>query len=160
MTSFHRRVGALVCALILIAAAAPVTISGQLLAYQDGFVFFTTGDGFRVAPNVTILDEQTKKPATHAPAPRDYARAVFNDLGTSRRTRPIEKAISRRAAPRCRAGICRNRIVAISQSGTGRAGANDFERCACHVHRKTSAREIPSTGAAEHTFDCADLYRN
>jgi hypothetical protein len=82
MTKLRVRIGALVCALILIAAAAaPVAITGQLLAYQDGFVFFTTGDGFRVAPNVTILDEQTKQPAKNLPAPRDYARAVFNDAG-------------------------------------------------------------------------------
>jgi len=73
---------ALVLSLILIAAAtAPVTITGQLLAYQDGYVFFTTGDGFKLAPNVTILDEQTQKPTTHAPVPRDYARAVFNESG-------------------------------------------------------------------------------
>ncbi len=81
MTNLRERIGALICALILIAAAAPVTITGQLLAYQDGFVFFTTGDGFRVAPNVTILDEQTKQPATHTPRPRDYARALFNEAG-------------------------------------------------------------------------------
>lgn len=81
MTRLHRRVGALVCALILVAAAAPVAITGQLLAYQDGFVFFTTGDGFRVAPNVTILDEQTKQPTKQVPEARDYARAVFNEAG-------------------------------------------------------------------------------
>jgi hypothetical protein len=81
MTKLRTRAGALVCALILIAAAAPVTITGQLLAYQDGFVFFTTGDGFKVAPNITILNEQTKQPANRAPEPRDYARAVFNDAG-------------------------------------------------------------------------------
>jgi hypothetical protein len=81
MTSLRMRLGALLCALILLAAAAPVTIVGQLLAYQDGFVFFTTGDGFRVAPNVTILDQQTQQPAQRTPKPRDYARAVFNDAG-------------------------------------------------------------------------------
>lgn len=81
MTSLRVRIGAVVCALILIAAAAPVSITGQLLAYQDGFVFFTTGDGFHVAPNVTILDEQTKQPVRRAPEPRDYARAIFNESG-------------------------------------------------------------------------------
>jgi len=81
MKTLRTRLGALLCALILLAAAAPVTITGQLLAYQDGFVFFTTGDGFRLAPNVTILDEQTKQPAKRAPKARDYARAVFNAAG-------------------------------------------------------------------------------
>ena len=81
MTNLRTRLGAMLCALILLAAAAPVTIAGQLLAYQDGYVFFTTGDGFRLSPDVTILDEQTKQPAKRAPKPRDYARAVFNDAG-------------------------------------------------------------------------------
>jgi len=76
------RLGALVCAVLLLAAAAaPVTVTGQLLAYQDGFVFFTTGDGFKLAPNVVVLDERTKLPAKRAPQPRDYVRAVFNDAG-------------------------------------------------------------------------------
>ena len=66
----RHRLGSLLCMLILVAAAAPVTITGQLLAYQDGFVFFTTGDGFRLAPNVAILDDQTKQPAKREPAPR------------------------------------------------------------------------------------------
>lgn len=81
MTTMRSRLAALFCAIIFIAAAAPVTVTGQLLAYQDGFVFFTTGDGFRLAPNVAILDEQTKQSAKRTPAPRDYARAVFNDAG-------------------------------------------------------------------------------
>ncbi len=81
MTNLRHRLGALLAALILIAASAPVTVTGQLLAYQDGFVFFTTGDGFRLAPNVAILDEHTKQPAKRAPQARDYARAVFNDAG-------------------------------------------------------------------------------
>ncbi len=73
---------ALALSLVLIAAtSAPVTITGQLLAYQDGYVFFTTGDGFKLSPNVAILDEQTKKAAPHAPKARDYARAVFDASG-------------------------------------------------------------------------------
>jgi len=81
MTKLRTRLGAVFCALILLAAAAPVTIEGQLLAYQDGFVFFTTGDGFRVAPNIVILDAQTQQRAKRPPEARDYARAVFNDSG-------------------------------------------------------------------------------
>lgn len=73
---------ALAFSLVLIAATgAPVTVTGQLLAYQDGYVFFTTGDGFRLAPNVAVLDENTRKPATRVPQARDYARAVFDASG-------------------------------------------------------------------------------
>jgi len=68
-------------AVALMAAAAPISITGQLLAYQDGFVFFTSGDGFRASPSIAVLDDKTHQPAAHAPGPRDYARAVFNDDG-------------------------------------------------------------------------------
>ncbi len=77
----NARLGALLCTLILLAAAAPVTITGQLLAYQDGYAFFTTGDGFRVAPNVAIRDYRTGADLHEQPVARDYARAVFNDVG-------------------------------------------------------------------------------
>ncbi len=83
MTTFFRRaVGALLATALLGAAAAPVTITGQLLAYQGGYVFFTTGDAFRVAPNVAILDDATKQPTPLKPLPRIYARATFDDRGT------------------------------------------------------------------------------
>jgi hypothetical protein len=82
MSNLRMRIAALVCALVLLAAAAaPVAITGQLLAYQDGFVFFTTGDGFKLAPNVVVLDDATKQPAKRQPGPRDYARAVFDAQG-------------------------------------------------------------------------------
>jgi len=60
---------------------APPEITGQLLAYQGGFIFFTTGDGFKVSPDVTILDYKTKAPTKESPRARLYARAVFNDAG-------------------------------------------------------------------------------
>jgi hypothetical protein len=68
-------------AVLLIGAGAPVSITGQLLAYQDGFVFFTTGDGFKISPSIAILDDKTHQPAQQKPGPREYARAVFNDAG-------------------------------------------------------------------------------
>jgi hypothetical protein len=81
---------------IAVPSSAPLAMTGQLLAYQDGFVFFTTGDGFRVAPNVAILDDTTKQPTTERPAPRVYARAVFDasgqvaELDLSKKPLPIE----------------------------------------------------------------------
>jgi hypothetical protein len=65
-----------------LAASGEVSITGQLLAYQDGFVFFTSGAGFRVAPDIKILDYVTQKPATRAPGPRAYAKAVFDAAGS------------------------------------------------------------------------------
>ncbi|MFN2450547.1 MAG: hypothetical protein ABR508_12290, partial [Candidatus Baltobacteraceae bacterium] len=53
---------------------ALIIVTAQLLDYEKGFVFFTTGDGFRVAPNVQITGP--------SPAPREYARVTFADDGT------------------------------------------------------------------------------
>jgi hypothetical protein len=66
----------------LIAAAGPIVATGQLLAYQDGYVFFTTGDAFRLAPNVIVHDAATGGPTTIVPGPRIYARATFDATGT------------------------------------------------------------------------------
>ena len=69
-------------AVALLAASGSVVVSGQLLAYQDGYVFFTTGDGFHVAPNVVLRDAKTGGPTLLKPAPRIWARATFDASGT------------------------------------------------------------------------------
>ncbi len=53
---------------------ALIVVTAQLLDFEKGFVFFTTGDGFRVAPNVQIVNGP--------PAARKYARVTFDDSGT------------------------------------------------------------------------------
>ena len=73
---------ALELALTLVAAGPSIVVTGQLLAYQDGFVFFTTGDGFRVAPGVVIHDAKTGGTTQVVPAPRIWARATFDATGT------------------------------------------------------------------------------
>lgn len=71
--------------------------SGQLLDVDRGYVFFTTGDGFRLAPNAPIVDATTNQPVAQPPTPRMYATATF-DGGTGRITQlavsknPIAKA--------------------------------------------------------------------
>jgi hypothetical protein len=82
MTGRIGPLAAVALALVLIAASSQVVVSGQLLAYQDGYVFFTTGDGFRVAHDVVIHDAKTGGATTLAPAPRIWARATFDASGT------------------------------------------------------------------------------
>lgn len=72
---------AAVLVLSAVAASGPATMTGQLLAYQDGFVFFTNGAGFRVEPGVKILNDVVRTPATELPRARLYARAVFDPAG-------------------------------------------------------------------------------
>jgi hypothetical protein len=69
-------------AIVLLAASSSLLVTGQLLAYQDGYVFFTTGDGFRVAHNIVIRDAKTGAATTIRPAPRVWARATFDAAGT------------------------------------------------------------------------------
>lgn len=73
---------ALSLAIVLLAAGSPVVVSGQLLAYQDGYVFFTTGDGFHVAHDVVIHDAKTGTATAIKPLPRVWARATFDASGT------------------------------------------------------------------------------
>lgn len=73
---------AALCCVILIAASGQIVVTGQLLAYQEGFVFFTSGDGFRVSPHVVIDDAATGTATTIAPGPRVWARATFDADGT------------------------------------------------------------------------------
>jgi hypothetical protein len=68
-------------AIVLVAATGPVKVTGQLLAYQDGYVFFTTGDGFHVAANVVIRDKAGSAATKLVPGPRVWARATFSADG-------------------------------------------------------------------------------
>jgi len=76
-----RTILALGCAFACLGAADAPHITGQLLAYQDGYVFFTNGNGFKVSSTVKILDDATKAPSAATPHARSFARAVFNDAG-------------------------------------------------------------------------------
>ena len=82
MTRRALAVAAALLAIALLAAGPAIVVSGQLLAYQDGFVFFTSGDGFRVAPNVVIHDAKTGGATALHPVPRMWARATFDASGT------------------------------------------------------------------------------
>lgn len=65
--------GALVFCIAAAAAAGPV-VTAQILDYEKGYLFFTTGDGFRVAPDVVVVN---------GPAiPPRYARVTFDSNGT------------------------------------------------------------------------------
>ncbi len=68
--------------LAVAAAASTIVVSGQLLAYQDGYVFFTTGDGFRVAHGIVIRNAKNGGTTALVPATRLWARATFDSSGT------------------------------------------------------------------------------
>src|SRR5271156_1378094 len=72
-----------------------IKYSGQLLDYRDGYVFFTTGDGFHVAPQVRIDDAFTGGPTKLVPDTRIFARASF-DTGNGA---VVELALSDRKLP-------------------------------------------------------------
>jgi hypothetical protein len=63
------------------AQAGTVVVTAQVLDFQNGYVFITTGDGFRVSPNLAVVAYNTAKPAG-PPQPRQYARMTFDPAGT------------------------------------------------------------------------------
>lgn len=75
----------LACAGIAIPFASAQTneshFSAQLLDYQKGYIFVTTGDGYRVDPHVAIVQFTSGQPTSEVPAPRDFARLTFSGDG-------------------------------------------------------------------------------
>lgn len=71
-----------------------IRYSGQLLDYRKGFVFFTTGDGFRAASNLKV-DDADGKATPLQPVTRVYARAAF-DTGNGS---VVELALSKTPLP-------------------------------------------------------------
>jgi len=72
------------CSGLTIAGAqgtAPILVTVQLLDYEKGFIFFTTGDGFRVDPAVQIVDYRSGALSKAAPTAREYARVTFDQAG-------------------------------------------------------------------------------
>jgi hypothetical protein len=63
-------------ALMLGVSSVPQTqvVTAQILDYEKGYLFFTTGDGFHVSPNAVIVNGP--------PATREYARVTFDATGT------------------------------------------------------------------------------
>ncbi|MHB8178467.1 MAG: hypothetical protein ACYDA5_04830 [Vulcanimicrobiaceae bacterium] len=74
-------IGALLACALGAGAPTPLRITARLLDFQQGFVFTTSGDGFRVSPHLRILDAKTGKPTAEQPAPRLYARLTFDPKG-------------------------------------------------------------------------------
>lgn len=61
--------------------AQALTVTGEVLAYQDGYLFFTTGDGFRVERSPTFRDATTGAVTQLRPAPQLWAHAKFDASG-------------------------------------------------------------------------------
>lgn len=80
-----RRIFTAVCALALCALALPsfaqgalVRFTGQLLDVRGGYVFFTTGDAFKLAPDYRTADYDSGKPTPLVPHAKLFARAVID----------------------------------------------------------------------------------
>jgi hypothetical protein len=80
-----RRIAALAAALAFAVLALPslaqgelVRFTGQLLDVRNGYVFFTSGDTFALAPAVRYADYDTGKPTALQPRPKVFARAIID----------------------------------------------------------------------------------
>jgi hypothetical protein len=80
------RLRVLLAILVLLSAAWPAVadtpagpkFSGQLLDVRNGFVYFTTGDGYRLGADAKIVDAKTGGPPATPPRVKMYARVTFN----------------------------------------------------------------------------------
>ena len=149
---------------VLLAASSSIVVSGQVLAYQDGYVFFTTGDGFRVAHGVAIRDAKTGASTTIHPAPRIWARATFDPSGAV-----TELDLSRTALPPegSFADVARFAVAAsspIPNPGSdclrGHAGARCVGCVDRAVLRKTGARHVYRAGASKHALYVEHLHHD
>ena len=70
---------------LLGAAPQGVTVTAQVLDYERGWLFITTGDGFRVAPGAAIVSGN--------PHARDFARITFNAQGVVTRIETSHKPL-------------------------------------------------------------------
>jgi hypothetical protein len=69
--------------------------AGQLLDVQRGFVFFTTGDGYRLDPSAQTVDLATGGPTALVATTGIYARATFDPANG----RIVRLALSRKRIP-------------------------------------------------------------
>jgi hypothetical protein len=62
------------------ASAAPALLqfTGQLLDDRNGYIFFTTGDAFKLGDAPRIVDYTTGQPTTLQPAPKLFAQATLD----------------------------------------------------------------------------------
>lgn len=64
-----------------VGAQTTIRVTGEILAYQSGYVFFTSGDGFRVSPSLVVTDAKTGGKTSLRPEPLIFARATFDASG-------------------------------------------------------------------------------
>ena len=80
-----RRIAAFFAAAVLLALALPslaqgtlVRVTGQLLDVRNGYVYFTSGDAFKLAAAPRIADYDTGKATTLQPRAKLFARAIID----------------------------------------------------------------------------------
>lgn len=85
-----------ICAIVsasIARSADAATITAQLLDYENGYVFLTTGDGFRVSPSVAVINIATGSRSTSPPRARQYARLTFDTTGIVTKIELSQKAL-------------------------------------------------------------------
>jgi hypothetical protein len=80
-----RSLAALLAGAVLLALAAPsfaqgelVRFTGQLLDVRNGYVYFTTGDAFKLGPAPRVTDYDTGQPTAVQPRAKMFARVVLD----------------------------------------------------------------------------------
>ena len=136
----------------LIGAGAPqTTVTAQILDYEKGFIFFTSGDGFRVSPAVTIVNGE--------PAARRYARVTFDANGVVTR---IEVSQTKLAPEGDLAAVSHFAVAASTPAPnpdlvpSPRPGRCATVRAGKSVTVTVTAQVPPSTGPTDSVYMTSD----
>lgn len=78
-----------------------IRFTGQLLDVRNGYVYFSSGDAFKLSPSYKVADYDTGASTTLQPAPKIFARAVLDpatkevvELDVTTRRLPSDSAYS------------------------------------------------------------------
>ena len=107
-----------------------VRFTGQLLDVRAGYVYFTTGDAFKLGTAARIADYDTGKPTTLQPRAKLFARAVIDPATRA----VVELDLTKRHLPT---------DVAYAAAAQYAATKSVTERAPEIVGQKVTGREVP-----------------
>jgi hypothetical protein len=123
----------IVLALPSFAQGTVVRFTGQLLDVRNGFVYFTTGDAFKLAAAPRIADYDTGQPTALQPRPKLFARAILDpatkevvELDLTTRRLPPDVAYASVTQYSATQAVTVRAPEIVGQSITGREVAVEF----------------------------------
>jgi hypothetical protein len=140
--------GALIFCIAAAAATGPV-VTAQILDYEKGYLFITTGDGFKVAPDVVVVNGPAMPPR--------YARVTFDTAGVVTR---IEVSAKRLPAEGDLSAIHRYAIALSPSQPNPELATPPKSKCIAQGGKRVlvsiSVEVPPTTGVTDNVYMTTD----